>query len=484
MFKRDKDAAAWGVTPLDNVFIRDYLPAAKGDYVKVYLYALYISQGDEATIDDIAHDLDMEKAEIEAALRYWERRALVTRVSEQPPAYVLHSPLERSRNAKNAPLVADLEYVEFSESVYAVFGDRRKLRPAEIALAYEWVKELGLPQEAVLMLINHAITSCGVNFSFKRLDMTAARMKDDNVLSAEDADQFLRRDLQARDGARAVLRRMGKRRFPSEDELSLYVKWRDEWQFAPDAVLSACAEMTKGDPSFMYLDKILAGIRARGDAKTGAQVETQLSREEKEMTAAWKVVGALGLGGKTTREAALALYRSAKALYDDEVILIAAESCAARKQPKGDDVLDMLAGWREKGFDEARVKQYVDEFKRKNRALRELFELAGHSGLPTAADRALYDTWLSWGYDMPILRYAAEQSRGANGSKIGYLVKVVEAWHEAGITDVSQAKATRPAKKTEGKTVTAQRYEQREYSKEELTAAAEDMLEEVRKARG
>ena len=34
----------FGVTPLDNIFILDYLPAAKGDYVKVYLYALFLSQ--------------------------------------------------------------------------------------------------------------------------------------------------------------------------------------------------------------------------------------------------------------------------------------------------------------------------------------------------------------------------------------------------------------------------------------------------------
>ncbi len=484
MFKSDRDAAAWGVTPVDNVFIRDYLPAAKGDYVKVYLYALCACRAQDATIDDIAHDLDMEKSDVEAALRYWERRALVTRVSEQPPEYIVHSPLERTFNAKNAPIVADAAYVEFSESVYAAFGDRRKLRPAEIALAYEWVRELSLPEEAVLMLINHAITANGVNFSFKKLEPMAARMKDENVTNADDADQFLRRDFEARDGARAVLRRMGKRRFPSEDELTLYVKWRDEWQFTPDAVLSACAETTKGDPSFMYLDKILAGIRARGDAKTASQVETQLSREQTEITAAWKMVGALNIEGRTTRDAALSLYREAKKLYDDDVILIAAQACAARKQPKGDDVLDMLAGWREKGFDAARAKQYVDDFKRKNRALRELFELAGHNGLPTAADRALYDTWLSWGYDMPILRYAAEQSRGAGGSKIAYLAKVLDAWHEAGVADVSQAKSSRPAKKAEGKTVTAQRYEQREYSKEELSAAAEDMLEEVRRARG
>ena len=41
MFEMDRDAAAYGVTAVENRFIADYLPAAKGDYVKVYLWGLY-----------------------------------------------------------------------------------------------------------------------------------------------------------------------------------------------------------------------------------------------------------------------------------------------------------------------------------------------------------------------------------------------------------------------------------------------------------
>ena len=37
MFEKYPAALAWGVTPLENKFLLEYLPAAKGDYVKVYL---------------------------------------------------------------------------------------------------------------------------------------------------------------------------------------------------------------------------------------------------------------------------------------------------------------------------------------------------------------------------------------------------------------------------------------------------------------
>ena len=44
------------------------------------------------------------------------------------------------------------------------------------------------------------------------------------------------------------------------------------------AILDACAETTKGDPSFKYLDGILNGIRSRSDARTGDQVKQQLQQ--------------------------------------------------------------------------------------------------------------------------------------------------------------------------------------------------------------
>ena len=40
MFGFDEQYAMFDVTPLDNQFILEYLPAAKGDDLRVYLYGL------------------------------------------------------------------------------------------------------------------------------------------------------------------------------------------------------------------------------------------------------------------------------------------------------------------------------------------------------------------------------------------------------------------------------------------------------------
>lgn len=490
MFERDKKALAFGATMVDNSFLMDYLPAARGDYVKVYLWGLFCCQAmdDTYSLEEMAQDLFMSVSEVEAALRYWERRALVTRLSQSPARFCFHSPLER-KISPGAALQVDQNYVSFAESVYAIFGDRRKITPAEIALSWEWVQDVGLPPEVVLMLLSHCISQRGVQFSLKKAEPLAVRMKEENVLTPDDAESFLHHEQQVHEGARKVLSRMGKRRQASDDELALYEKWLSQWGFAPQAILDACQETTKGDPSFKYLDGILSGIRQRSSARTGDQVKKQLEQEQDERARAQEIFSRLGL--QPGVPAMIHLYRQCLEIQPHEVILLAAGECSRSKKNNMEDLIMLLESWKRRGLATADgVESYLMKFREANIALKEIFDACGHSGRPTQADRLLYEKWKGFGMNRELLLFAAEQSRVAEGSKIAYLDKVLEMWHEAGITDISQASARkRPARTgapapAQGKTVGAQRYTQRDYTEAELLSASEDLLEEVKKQNG
>ncbi len=485
MFDLDRDALPYGVTSIENRFLLDYLPAAKGDFVKVYLWGLFACtcRKDEYTLDDMSQELMLPAADIEAALRYWERRGLVSRLSEQPLRYRFYSPSQRRDNA-GTPLQADDGHVHFAEAVYAIFSDRRKVSPSEIALAWEWVQDIGLQPEVVLMLLNHCAAQRGVQFSFKRAEPLAVRMKEANVITSDDADAFLRHHQAVHDGARKVLSRMGKRRLASDDELALYEKWLDEWGFEPEAILDACRETTGGDPSFKYLDGILMGLRARSGARSAGQVQKLLKQEKDEKEKAQEVFRRLGVSVDTP--AALRLYREFTALQPYEVLLLAADECSrSKRKARVEDMESLLEAWQKKGLTtEENVKEYLEKYREANLALREIFDLCGHSGRPTVADRALLEKWRGM-MSRELILCAAEQARNAEGSKIGYLDKVIEAWHEAGITAPEQARAQKkPEGKKAGKSVSAQRYQQRDYTEEELLAVSDDLIEEARKRRG
>lgn len=485
MFEMDRDALNYGVTAVENRFLLDYLPAAKGDFVKVYLWGLFAcqSKGQDYTLEEMSQELFLSVSDIEAALRYWERRGLVSCLGSEPVQYRFFSPAQR-RDSLGSPLETDPAQVNFAEAVHATFAERRKVNPNEIALAWEWVQDVGLTPEAVLMLLNHCAQERGAQFSFKKAEPLAVRMKEAGVVTSDDADAFLRHHQAVHEGARKVLSRMGKRRMPSDDELTLYEKWLDEWQFEPQAILDACRETTGGDPSFKYLDGILSGIRERGTGRTAREVQRQLSREKDEKEKAQEMVRHLGVTMDTP--AALRFYRECAKIQPHAVILLAAEECGrTKREGKVEDLLLMLESWKSKGMTtEEQVSAYLEKFRSANRALKEIFDACGHTGRPTEKDRALLDKWKQM-MNGDLILYAAEQARAAEGSKIAYLDKVIEEWHKAGITELNQAQARKkPEEKKKGKTVSAQGYEQRSYTEEELLSVSADLIEEARKQRG
>ena len=340
---------------------------------------------------------------------------------------------------------------------------------------------VGLPPEAVLMLLQYCMTQKGPHFSFKAAEKLAVSMKEAGVQTSEDAESFLQHNQCVHDGVRKVLSRMGKRRLPTDDELALYEKWITEWQYQPEAIQEACREMTSGDPSFKYLDKILEGVKERGEARTGQQITKQLAQEQQQKDLAQEVFSRLGV--RLSGPAAKLEYEALLAIQPHGVLLLAADYCR-RNNFSLEDMHWVLDRWKGKGYQtEDSVREYLDKQSGMRGLIRDVYETCGHRGNPTIADTILYQKWhRDWGYNHEMICAAAEQARNAEGGKIPYLNKVLETWHEAGITDISQVQARKvPVKK---KTVSAQQYTQREYTEEELLAVSDDLIEEARKHRG
>jgi DNA replication protein DnaD len=491
MFEFDEQYPLFDATPVENLFVQEYLPAAKGDYVKVYLYGLmhtyHLSAGMSLTA--MARDLALSEEEVLAAYRYWERKGLVQRTGDNPPSF-------RYMNAKQLLFMRqcpteDKQYSQFAEALYAAFGEDRQLHGQETSLAYEWVEDLKLPPEVVLMLVQHLISTRGKHFSFKAAQKLAVQLAQEHVQSIEDAEEVLSRSQVALEGTRRILRRLGRRHQPSEDEMALYRKWTMDWGYEHDAIEAACRETTKGDPTMAYLDGILNGLRKRGEKlpATARQVENQLQKEQEEAAPLKELFHALGLAGLSVNEGTLAAYHQMRALYPHEVILLAARE-AARAGGRLDDVLRLLTTWQEKGLQTTRqVEEYIAAFYESNRLLTQLYEQCGKPGKPTASDRALLAKWQKdWGFPREMLLLAASYSQAAD-SKMPYMDTVLKAWHEGNITTPEAAQAARTIREKtaaptapapRGKVVSAQQYTQRAYDEIDLARWAASLIEEAR----
>ena len=469
MFGFDDRFAMFDVTPVDNQFIQEYLPAARGDYVRVYLYGLMRCYHPEKEIspETMARDLNLETEEILSAYRYWERRGLVRRVSDNPVAFQYLS--IRQRDLAGTQEI-DPEYAAFADSLYEIFGHERRLHGSEIQMCYEWVENLGLPPEAVMMLLRQTQKNKGPHFSIPAAGKTAAEMAKEGVKTLEDAEAFLSRDEAVYQGTRKILRRLGKRNNPSEDQLALYRKWTDEWGFTQEAIEKACAETAKGDPNMGYLDGILHKIHAR--AGSGEIDEASVIRDRERIGTLRRLLEILGKGN--INESTIAWYDRISADNTPEMLALAVRECA-RTGGKPEDVEKLLASWRKKGLltpEDAR--KYIAEFRAGSELLLELRQKWGLSGRMGEKDRAMLSAWQKeLGFSRDMILFAADLAADS-ARPMAYLDKVLRSYAEKGIRTREAAekeresfRQTAPAsgrKKTAQ--VPAQNYEQRDYSRE------------------
>ena len=350
------------VTRVDNAFFTAFMPAAPEGYVKVYLYALMLSQagGRDA---DIAGALGMEEGDVSAALLYWQQQGLLRLLPGETPAVEF---LEYLPEGGAAPARHKDVYAQLFSSLQAMFGSRI-LSVSEGQRVRDWVEVYGLSEAAVLMLARHCIDSNERKnaVSINYMDAVARRWADTGVKSARDAEDFLCQSAAARSGAIGVLKRLNKQRPPTADELSLYEAWLQRG-FSEEAILLACGELTAyGTPSFKALDNVLDNCRRNG-LTSAAAMEEYLRKNEQARAFMDMLFSRLGL----TRQPARA-DREAGALWREEwhmendLILFAAD-CARGEAQRFAACKRFLTDWHNKGI--TRVYDAREDFERAKNA--------------------------------------------------------------------------------------------------------------------
>ena len=443
----------WESTPVSNLFIEEYLPTAKGDHVRVYLYGLMRSHfpDESLSVEDVALALGMEKQDVLGAFRHWEFVGLVERVSDNPPAYRYLHPAQRELEGGQR---VDPRWLSFVESLHSQFGNERTLHSGEISTACEWVEVYHLPQEVVLLFIRHMIDTKGKNFSFTAGDTNEliGEMIDARVSTIDEAAQILERDKAVRDGAKALLRRLGvSRRLPSRDELELYRKWLRDWGYTSQAIEAACAETTKtSSPSFGYIDTILRRMLEQSGQATATERETLELQETR--ASLRKLLEVLGLDVDTfTGPGTLAWYRSMRELFDDRVIELAGRWCAEENKCTLDQVQLVLERWHERGARTAEdVEALLKPVRDQQRLLKTLWHLWGRRERFAKQDYELTAKWQqTWGFSADMILAVAPWATEAD-KPMPYLDGVLQNLHDKGITTYEAAKAEHEKRRQEG----------------------------------
>ena len=440
----DESAALFDATPVENMFISEYMLKAPGDFVKVYLYGLMLCYhaSERMSLASMARDLDVTQEEIERAYRYWEREGLVRRVGDNPVRYTYYNlkQITLTRAEKPGEQLYDRQ---FMDEVRRTLG-AQTLSDNDYQTILDWVEVYELPKEVVIMLLSHEKEKSRTGrVSFKIASRIAQEWAQSGVCTPEDAEKMVILTSERERELKRLLARLGMRRAPSEDEKDMYKKWIDEWGFTAEAVQEACRETTKGTPTMAYLDGILLRQHQLGRHEAAA-ILGGIAGERSARDFAREVLAGLGRTGVTPTSDDLALVEGwRKAGSSDDMILLAVTAAHRRKDGGTmEDVGDWLEKWMRQGLTTREaVLAHNNRMKALNSQLKEIYEAVGLEKKPNQPDRDLLCRFMGeMGMSMELVLLSAQYARGS-GAPMMTMNRILSDWNRAGIHTVDAAKA-------------------------------------------
>lgn len=276
MFK----AKAHEVTPVNNIFIENYMTKARGEYVKVYLLGLkYCTSGEPGVNSSMmASKLHLLETDIINAWNYWNDENVIKLVPIDNKGNFHIQFLDLAEEAPeddNVDLLNELN----NNSIKGMLQDIEKLlgrtlSPKEMSTYIGWQKEFDFSPELILLLIQYAVSKGKTNYRY--IEKIALSWHDSKIKSVEDAQTYITKHEDKWIKIRKILDYLGiKDAEIMKPQEQLLTKWLESFSFPLDVIFRASDicfnRINKTD--FKYIDAILtnwfkAGIKTLTDVDT------------------------------------------------------------------------------------------------------------------------------------------------------------------------------------------------------------------------
>ena len=433
----DDGTAMFDATPIENLFLMEYMYDTPEQALKVYLYARMLALHPElgGSTADMAKALRLTEDEVLQAFAYWERRDLVCRRSDAPPTYVLKPLKAQSAGMPNALAQEIYANRDFNNQLQKLF-DNVLIGQHELNKAADWVNIMHFDKDAVVRLVEYGIETSRVKKPkppsvFKRVDRLADEWSRQGIRTLEAVERAIAEESGALSLAREVLKKLGISRQPSDPELEAVRRWTDEWGYDREQVLAACDDtLSARNPTVKYLDSILE--KRRGESPERYRELVDILKELNPRSA------------QPTPDQISRYQALVAAGFAPELIRLGAIQCHRANKERFEDLEWRLNVWRKEGVD---TPEEADAYMRRmaalSRQLREVFRKAGSEKRPTYGELETYRRWQEQ-YPDDLIEFAAECSRNAGGS-MAYMDKLLAQWAKDGATTVEAARAQHAA---------------------------------------
>lgn len=434
--KYSVDTLISNMTPVDNIFINNYLPYAKPKDVAVYIYGLYKCQdagASDNTLEKFAAELHLSEKEVEDAFSYWQEQGLVQLINVIP-FEVRYLPI--SNVLTNTKKYNAKKYENFNVQAQEILSGRM-ITPNEYREYYDIIERMHMEKEALLMIINYCTKIKGDNVGYAYITTIAKDWANQKITTAKQVEERLLQFEALRSGIENISKILGIKHLPTVEERELYQKWVLEG--FDDEVLTFVAKKVK--KNFESMDHALDKYYAQ---KLFSVSEIEQYEAEKETSRAIAKVLCKNLG---------LYYENLEPVVDNYVfpwlslgfstkMLEEISTYCFKTNVRTLEGMDKtLHKFHKLGIlTETALAEYFNGVLSTDKKIKEILENCGLSRNVNQFDRDKYKIWTQvWKMPEDVIAYACTLCVGKD-QPMQYLASILSSFHDKNISTVDDAK--------------------------------------------
>ena len=295
-----------GDTPIENIFINDYMPMANGAYVKVYLLGYKNAHDKDSTIEvnnqTIAKHLNIPLSDVLTAWYFWEEKGIIEKLPKDTDnrfdykvkflnlkqLYIKNNYKqidmdEESRRESYTCSVEDLVDANKIPAINNMFNSintimSRQLVPNEKQKILEWIHNYNMDPDIIESAFSYSVKKRGRR-NIGYIGGIIRNWYDEGITNMEALQEHLRLTDERYYRYGQVMKYLGySNRLPSKSEMEVMDRWFDEYKFTMDIVLKGCEGSKKtANPSINYINGILTSWYNKG-IRTVEEIEEKDKR--------------------------------------------------------------------------------------------------------------------------------------------------------------------------------------------------------------
>ena len=256
---------------IPEVFISEYLAAASGDYVKIYLYCFYCSKHkmDIAPLD-LSKKLALPIQTIEQGLKYWAENNVLVKKGN---SYIIADLKQIELNKLYTPKLSLSTEDAIKNTEKNVYRSQAITAISEMffqgVMSEAWFSDVNMifakynfDEDVVISLFNYCYTRNALHRKY--LFTVADAWAKNGIKTQDDLDRYSLDYEKALQIKKTISKKLGLSRKLSQYEEAYVDKWVFDYHYPLDIIEIALKKTTsKTNPSFDYLDKIITDWHER-----------------------------------------------------------------------------------------------------------------------------------------------------------------------------------------------------------------------------